>query len=351
MIKVEVKASKKYDILIDGGLLDRIGKLSAPFMKTKKCVVVTDSNVAPLYLEMVKKSLENEGVNVKTFVFPAGEKSKNGNTYLSLLNFMAEEQLCRNDMLFALGGGVVGDMSGFAAATFLRGIPYIQIPTTILAAVDSSVGGKTAIDLDKGKNLAGAFYQPSLVVCDTDTLKTIDDENYKGSMAEVIKYAIIRDRELFSYLEKGNCDMAKIIETCVSIKSQIVENDEFDKGERQLLNFGHTIGHAVECDANFEIIHGKAVAIGMAKMALCAEKNKLCTKECAEKIISLIEKYNLPTDYDIDKEKLISLMLSDKKVMGEKINLIVPREIGNCEIYPVSRENLSSFLEGGKNEN
>lgn len=351
MIKVEVKASKRYDILIEGGLIDKVGKLSSPFMKTKTAVIVTDSNVAPLYLERVKKSLENEGVNVKTFIFPAGEKSKNGNTYLSLLNFMAGEQICRNDMLFALGGGVVGDMTGFAAATFLRGIPYIQIPTTILAAVDSSVGGKTAIDLDKGKNLAGAFYQPSLVICDTDTLKTLDSENYKSGMSEVIKYAIIRDKELFAYLENGECDMAKIIEICTTIKSQIVERDEFDKGERQLLNFGHTIGHAIECAANFEIIHGKAVAIGMAKMAHLAERNGLCTKMCKEKIISLIEKYKLPKSYDIDRENLISLMLSDKKVMGGEINLIVPREIGNCEIYPVLREKLASFLEGEKNEN
>ncbi len=348
MIKVKVDASKSYEILIGRGLLAKAGELISPFMKTKTAVLVTDDKVASIYLDTVLSSLKKEGISAKTFIFPNGEKSKNSDTYIKILNFMAEHKICRKDTLIALGGGVVGDMAGFAAATYLRGIPFVQIPTTLLSAVDSSVGGKTAIDLSVGKNLVGAFYQPSLVICDSATLDTLDEENYKSGMAEVIKYAIIRDRELYSYLMEGECDIEKIIERCTTIKSEIVNADEFDTGIRQILNFGHTFGHAIEAHSNFSLIHGYAVAIGMCMMAHSAQKMDICSCDTAEKIIEIIKKYGLPTDYTITTEKIAELMLSDKKVMGESLNMIVPKEIGKCEILPISTENIISFIKGEK---
>lgn len=348
MIKVKVDASKSYDILIGRGLLSKAGELISPFMKTKTAVLVTDDKVAALYLDPFLQSLKKEGINAKTFIFPNGEKSKNSDTYIKLLNFMAEEKICRRDTLLALGGGVVGDMAGFAAATYLRGIPFVQIPTTLLSAVDSSVGGKTAIDLSRGKNLVGAFYQPSLVICDSATLDTLDEKNYKSGMAEVIKYAIIRDSELYSYLMEGECDIEKIIERCTTIKSEIVNADEFDTGIRQILNFGHTFGHAIEADSKFSLIHGYAVAIGMCMMANSAKKIDICSCDTADKIIEIIKKYGLPTNYDISAEKMAELMLSDKKVMGKSLNMIVPKEIGNCEILPVPTEDIISFIKGEK---
>ncbi len=348
MIKVKVEASKKYDIVIGRGLLENAGEYIAPFAKNKMAVLISDDKVFALYGEKVKASLKDAGINCVTFTFPNGEQSKNSDTYIQILNFMAENKICRKDILIALGGGVVGDMAGFAAATFLRGIPFIQIPTTLLAAVDSSVGGKTAIDLSVGKNLVGAFYQPSLVLCDCDTLNTLDEENYKSGMAEVIKYAFIKDKNLYDYLVSGNCDIEKIISICTKIKSEIVNADEFDTGIRQILNFGHTFGHAIETYSNFKLIHGYAVAIGMCMMAKSAEKLEICSKETAQKIIALIEKYGLPTSYDISDETVASLMLSDKKVMGSSINMIVPKEIGQCEILPVPTENILNFIKGTK---
>jgi len=346
--KVRVEASKSYDILIGRNLLSSSGELISPLMKTDTAIIVTDDKVASLYLDKVVSSLNDKGITCHTFIFPNGEASKNSDTYIKLVNFMAEKKICRRDTLVALGGGVCGDMAGFAAATFLRGIPFIQIPTTLLACVDSSVGGKTAIDLSVGKNLVGAFYQPSLVICDCDTLETLDDMNFKSGMAEVIKYAVIRDKNLFSYLLSGERDIEEIIRICVSLKSEIVNADEFDTGIRQILNFGHTFGHAIEAYSKFSLIHGYAVAIGMCMMASSAEKLGICSKEVADKIKDITQKYGLPTSYDISDETVMELMLSDKKVMGKTINMIVPREIGNCEIYPVETESILSFIKGVK---
>ena len=344
MKKVFVNASRKYDILIGRNLLKDTGSIIEPLLKTDTVIIVCDDKVSSLYLDTVKASLKDKICH--TFVFKNGEASKNFDTYEKLVNFMAEKKICRKDTLIALGGGVCGDMAGFAAATFLRGISFIQIPTTLLAQVDSSVGGKVAIDLPSGKNLVGAFYQPSLVICDCDTLNTLDAENYKSGMAEVIKYALIKDKEFYSYLLKDEIDMEYIIEKCTSIKSEVVNVDEFDTGERQLLNFGHTFGHAVEINSNFALSHGSSVAVGMCMAAQTAAKRGLCTNETAEKITEIIKMYNLPITYDISCETLLNLMLSDKKVMGKTINMILPREIGNCEIHPVETENLLSFIKG-----
>ena len=248
MNTVTVRASRQYDILIGQGLLPTLGAEAKKLGKAQKICVVSESNVYPLYGAAVEESLKSAGFSVVSYVFPAGEESKNGQIFLDLLNFLAENQLTRSDMIVALGGGVVGDLAGFAAASYLRGIRFIQVPTTLLAAVDSSVGGKTAIDLPAGKNLAGAFCQPSLVLCDTDTLNSLPLDIFRDGCAEVIKYGVLYDPKLFAHLEEKGLafDREAVITRCVELKRDVVMEDEFDTGARMKLNLGHTVGHGLE---------------------------------------------------------------------------------------------------------
>ena len=263
--------SKSYDIEIERGLLPHVGgKIKTLLPKAEKIAIITDSHVGPLYVSLLRESLEKEGFASTVLIFPAGEENKNLKTLGSLYDRLAEAGLTRSDAVLALGGGVTGDMGGLAAATFLRGVAFIQIPTSLLAAVDSSVGGKVAIDLSSGKNLVGAFYQPKAVFIDPDLLKTLPVHYLHDGLAEVIKYGCIMDKELFMRLEKIQNDAEllacadEIIETCCNIKARIVEHDEFDTGERMLLNFGHTLGHAVEKKFHFDrYSHGEGVGIGM----------------------------------------------------------------------------------------
>ena len=349
MKTVTVRASKTYEIKIGPGLLDTVGTEAAKLGKAEKVCLVSDSNVFPLYGQKVTASLENAGFCVSTFVFPAGEENKNGNTFLSLLNTLAEQQLTRTDLIVALGGGVVGDLAGFAAACYLRGIRFIQIPTTLLAAVDSSVGGKTAIDLPAGKNLAGAFCQPSLVLCDTDTLNTLPREFFRDGCAEVIKYAVLYDPALFETLQQNELafDREAVIARCVELKRDVVMEDEFDTGSRMKLNLGHTIGHGVEACSHFAVSHGKAVAIGMAIVARAAEKTGTCSTDCSEKIQKRLQSFGLPIDTVYSAADLFRCALSDKKRSGSTVWLIIPREIGSCEIVPTPVSQLTTFIEAG----
>ena len=346
MKQIEVNASRRYPVIIGSGILPRITEL---LPNGARVCIVSDSQVWPLYGESLAALLCRQNILFEYFTFPAGESSKNAETYLSLLNFLAENHFTRTDCIIALGGGVVGDLAGFAAATFLRGIPYIQVPTTLLAAVDSSVGGKTAIDLDAGKNLAGAFCQPRLVLCDTDTLDTLPEHIFRDGCAEVIKYGVLYDPALFDHLtDKGLAfERENVIARCVELKRDVVMEDEFDTGARMKLNLGHTIGHGVEAQSHFEISHGKAVAIGMAIVATAAVKNSICSPETAERIISTINTFGLPTQTQFDADSLFHSALSDKKRSGGTVNLIVPVEIGNCLIYPMNVTNLKSFIEAG----
>ncbi len=349
MKTIEVSASRKYDVVIGSGLLPTLGKRIKKLCKATKAVVVSDSNVFPLYGEAVTQSLRDTGLSVNHFVFPAGEESKNGSVYLELLNFLAENQLTRTDCLIALGGGVVGDMTGFVAATYLRGIAYIQVPTTLLAAVDSSVGGKTAIDLPAGKNLCGAFCQPRLVLCDTDTLDTLPADIFRDGCAEVIKYGILYDERLFSDLEHTGLDFNReaVIARCVELKRDVVMQDEFDTGARMRLNLGHTIGHGVEACSGYQIPHGKAVAIGTAIVARAAVTNGHCSKETKDQILRILALFGLPTACDFTAENLLHSALSDKKRAGNTVSLIIPRAIGRCDICPISVENLLPFIKAG----
>ena len=343
MRTVTVKASKSYDIYIGSGLLATLGEEAKKLGKAQKICIVSESTVFPLYGAAAKESLENSGFEVMSYVFPSGEESKNGATFLDLLNFLAENKLTRSDMIVALGGGVVGDLAGFAAASFLRGIRFIQVPTTLLAAVDSSVGGKTAIDLPAGKNLAGAFCQPSLVLCDTDTLNSLPVDVFRDGCAEVIKYGVLYDPALFAHLEEKGLDFDReaVITRCVELKRDVVMEDEFDTGARMKLNLGHTIGHGVEARSNFGLSHGKSVAIGMAIVSRASN----CPDTA--RILAILEKFGLPATTDYPVEDIYTYTLSDKKRSGGTVKLIIPKAIGNCVIVPTPVENLKSFIQAG----
>ena len=349
MNTVTVSASKTYQVQIGNGLLTTIGDAARKLSVAKKVAIISDSNVWPIYGKTVTSSLEDASFEVKHFIFPAGENSKNGLTYLEILNFLAECKFTRSDLLIALGGGVVGDITGFVAATFLRGIQYVQIPTTLLSMVDSSVGGKTAIDLPAGKNLAGAFYQPILVVCDTATLDTLPENISREGSAEVIKYGILYDENLFSHLETFALDFDKIsvITRCVELKRDVVADDEFDRGARQKLNLGHTVGHGIEAASNFELSHGTCVAIGTAIVARAAAKLGFCTAETCDKILNILHNFGLPVSTDTNGATIYDHALSDKKRDGDTVNLIIPQDIGNCIIHKVSLPEMKSFIEAG----
>lgn len=346
---VTVNASKRYDIKIGSGLLASVGSEAAALGKATKACIVSDDRVFPLYGSIVSSSLESAGFEVTSYVFPAGEESKNGANYLTLVNTLAENTLTRTDLIVALGGGVVGDLAGFAAATFLRGIRFIQIPTTLLAMVDSSVGGKTAIDLPAGKNLCGAFCQPSLVLCDTDVLNTLPEDIFRDGCAEVIKYGVLYDPALFAHLQKTGLsfDREAVIRKCVEWKRDVVMEDEFDTGARMKLNLGHTIGHGVEARSHFGLSHGKSVAIGMAIVSRAAVKFGLCSDADYHALEAVLDTFGLPVRTEYTADELYTYTLSDKKRSGGTVKLIIPRSIGCCEIVPTPVTELKSFIEAG----
>lgn len=349
MKKIHVTASTEYDISIGSGVLDELGRELKGLTKAKTVVLVSDSNVFPLYGERCLKNLKESGFDAKSFVFKAGEASKCMKTYEELLEFLCESRLTRSDALVALGGGVTGDMTGFAAATYQRGIAYVQVPTTLLAAVDSSVGGKTAIDLKAGKNQVGCFYQPVAVLCDTDTLDTLPESEFRCGMAEVIKYGMLGNARFFSeLLEKdAKAMIGHIIEVCVTMKRDIVQRDEFDKGERMLLNFGHTFGHAAEKCSGFSMLHGEGVAMGMATITKAACKLGFCDETTVEFMDKILDKYGLPKTIPYGVDELLDAALADKKIAGSEINLIVPVKVGRCEIEKVPSTALSDWLKAG----
>lgn len=347
MKKLKVNAGKGYDILIEKGLIKDCGKYISAVTRAKKTAVVTDSNVAPLYLEAVEKSLKEQGFEVVSYIFEAGEESKTTKTLVEIVEFLAENELTRDDLVVALGGGVCGDIAGFAAAVYLRGIDFVQIPTTLLAQVDSSVGGKTAVDLPQGKNLCGAFHQPSLVLIDALALDTLSEHYFSDGMGEVIKYGCIKSASLFERLQReGAKDFIEdLIFECVDIKRQVVENDEKEHGERALLNFGHTCGHAIEKLWSFKTVsHGEAVGIGMAMIAQAGENAGITEKGTCEKICALLEKYNLKTKDTHSAEEIVSAMNADKKRTGAGIKLAVISKIGESYVLPVEAEKIAGFF-------
>lgn len=345
MRSVTVKTSATYEVLIGSGLLQKAGEAVKKVISPCKAAIVTDSTVVHLYEETVRKSLTEAGFSVCTFVFPAGEASKNIHTLSHLLEFLAKEEMTRTDLIVALGGGVTGDLAGFGAAVYLRGISFVQIPTTFLAAIDSSVGGKTAVDLEAGKNLAGAFYQPKLVLCDTDVLQTLPEVVFADGIAEALKYGVLGDDALFEKIARGDFrqELEEIIETCVSMKRDVVEEDEFDTGKRQLLNLGHTFGHAIEQKSHFQMTHGHAVAIGMHLIAKAAEAKGIAEKGTAAAIAKALEQNQLPKETEFSPAEVAEGTLRDKKRRGGTISFVFPKKIGACEIVKIPVEEVEAL--------
>ena len=343
---------KSYWIKIAAGLLAAAGdEIRRVLPQTEKIAVITDSNVAPLYGERLRKSLEMAGFSVTVWEFPAGEESKNLAVLGRLYEGLAAAGLTRSDAIVALGGGVTGDMAGLAAATYLRGIAFIQIPTSLLAAVDSSVGGKVAVDLPQGKKLVGAFYQPKLVLIDPELLYTLPPRFLHDGLAEVIKYGCIRDTGLFTRLEQLPGDAAllaqaeEIIAACCTIKARIVAQDEFDTGERMLLNFGHTLGHAVEKAFHYDTYsHGEAVGLGMVLLTSQAEKLGLTDPGTAAKIAALLQKFSLPVEITLPREEFIKTIALDKKKRGSQLTLVLIKDIGEGYLHTIENRDLPNYL-------
>lgn len=347
MSNLTIHTRTPYNIFIGNHILDDLGKAVSEQFSPCTAAIITDDIVAGLYLDRVESSLKHWGFQAISFVFPNGERSKNLTVYGELLEFLAAEKLTRSDIIIALGGGVVGDMAGFTAATYLRGIPYVQVPTTFLAAIDSSVGGKTAVNLKAGKNLAGSFYQPSLVWCDYATLKTQTYDRFSDGIAEAIKYGVIGDKELFRMLQEEDLwkSMETIIIRCLTIKDRLVREDEFDRGSRQLLNLGHTLGHAIEKKSDFQISHGHAVAMGMALIAQVGTAQGLSSIDCATSIAEALRKHQLPTESPFSVASYLDAIKNDKKRSGDSIRFVIPQKIGQCVLYTVAVDELQSFLE------
>ncbi len=346
---IDVSASRSYQVIIGIDLLKDTAAYIQRIIAPAKALIVTDSNVAPLYAEQVANSLKNANIQTTQTWIPAGERSKTLDHFCNLLYTLSNEQLTRSDVIIALGGGVVGDLAGFAASCYLRGIPYIQIPTSLLAMVDSSVGGKTAVNLPKGKNLAGAFYQPSLVLCDINVLNTLPEEHFLEGCAEIVKYGILYDPQILeTLLNVGRAfDRQGVIARCIELKRQVVSEDEYDSSIRQMLNFGHTIGHAIERLSDFRVTHGYSVAIGMAVVTRATAALGLCDEVTKNIIIKTLIKLGLPTKTSFNPQDIAKIILSDKKRTGDTINMILPETIGNCVFYPIKTNQLETFLKAG----
>lgn len=346
MKRVHVAANKPYDVLIERGLLSQAGQvLKAVLGKTCKAAILTDDTVSALYGDAVEQSLRADGFETCRFAMPHGEANKTLAVWGSMLDALAENHLTRTDCVVALGGGVVGDMAGFAAASYLRGIPFMQIPTTLLAMVDSSVGGKTGANLPSGKNQVGAFYQPRVVLCDPDTLQTLPRDTLADGVAESIKYGVLGNPPLFDLLASGawQGQTEHVIETCVAAKAQLVAEDERDTGSRQLLNLGHTLGHAIEKCSGFAISHGHAVAIGMVCAARLSARLGLCDPSVETQIAAALAANNLPTSAPYSAQALCEVALSDKKRAGDKLTFVLPEKIGRCKLYPVNVAQLDEM--------
>ena len=339
---------RSYPVLIEEGLVDRAGAAIAQRLPGAAVAIVTDDHVAPLYLARVEASLKASGVRCEAIVLPHGEPTKCLAQLARLYDFLCAAHITRKDAVLALGGGVIGDLAGLAAATFLRGVHFIQMPTTLLAQVDSSVGGKVAVDLPQGKNLVGAFYQPEMVLCDPQTLQTLTDDYWHDGLGEVVKYGAIGDAELFALLEGcapgGRAALMRridvILQRCIQAKADVVAQDERDTGLRMTLNFGHTVGHAVETCQHYDgLRHGEAVALGMAVITRLSEARGLTEAGTSARLEKLLCALGMPTALpDVPAETLISAMGMDKKSEGRALRVILLRKIGECYIHPTTAE-------------
>lgn len=349
--EIKLHASRSSTILIGYGLKEEAGRIIRKNVGGAKAVLVCDETVGGLYGNDMAASLAADGYDVSVFSFPAGEQSKNLQTYSELLGFAAKHELSRSDVLIAFGGGVAGDLGGFAAATYMRGINLVQIPTSLLAMVDSSVGGKTAVDLPQGKNLAGAFYQPDLVICDPSFLKTLPSRIYQDGFAEIIKYGILSGRALFDRIKTPEAvareDIRDIIADCIELKAKITESDEKDRDTRQMLNLGHTAGHAIEVLSGYEVSHGRSVAAGLLVIAAASHAAGICSGNCMREVREAIEAWKLCDASLPGAGEISHAAFSDKKRRGEKITAVFIKDIGDCFLKSMSFADFSALIEAG----
>lgn len=341
---IKVNTEIAYNVIVENGAIDKTGEVVAAMYKSgTRVMIISETNVYPIYGKRVTDSLEANGFKVSSFVFMAGEERKTLATVMEMYRVLAENGFTRSDLIITLGGGVTGDMGGFAAATFLRGMDFIQIPTSLLAQVDASVGGKTGVDLPYGKNLVGAFHQPRAVITDPSVLRTLPKEFFVDGMGEVVKYGCIWDKDLFHDLETGVAlkDIENTICKCIDCKRELVEEDPNDTGRRMILNFGHTFGHALEKLHGFTgLSHGRAVAVGMLMATRISESMNLTVKGTAKRLEELLTALGLPTEADFPADKIIDATALDKKSKGKTLNLILMKEIGDCFIHPAERNYL-----------
>ena len=340
---VHIETGTPYDVLIERGLIDSVGECIAKGLGVFKIALISDETVDRLYGDRVQSSLLSAGHRVIRLTFPGGEANKTPETVIRLQSSLLESEITRSDLIVALGGGIVGDVAGFTAATYLRGIRFVQIPTTLLAALDSSVGGKTGVNLIGYKNQIGAFWQPSMVLCDPNVFSTLTEEQYADGMAEAIKYGVAFDRSLFEMLYADH-DISEVIRRAVTIKGDVVAADERDVGVRRLLNFGHTVGHAIETFTEHEFTHGQAVAVGMIIATRGALRMGYCRENFLDDLIGCITYRGLPNAVLATTEELISAMRSDKKRTGDEIALILPRRLGECAVETVPISDLEKYF-------
>lgn len=357
--------NRSYEVIIGSDLLGEVGRLIATRMGKVRCAVVTDTNVAMKHLANLEGAIKTNNQLLGSILLPAGESSKSFSKLIDLSERLLSMGLERGDVVLALGGGVIGDIAGFAAGIIRRGVRFVQVPTSFLAQVDSSVGGKTGINTPQGKNLIGVFHQPSLVVVDIETLKTLPDREMRAGYAEVVKYGLIQDADFFSWLEmnwksifqRSGPELINAIETSIKTKSDIVSRDELETGDRALLNLGHTFGHALEAMAGFSerLLHGEAVALGIAMAFRFSEELGVCPKGTAKKVANHINEVGLPTELNKilsskdDIEKLMKLMAQDKKVKNGKLTFILASDIGKAFIArDVDEKKVIAFLEHEK---
>lgn len=353
MKTLHVNTGRPYQILIENGILTDCGEYIRKCSRANRAMIISDSNVFPLYGKAVYDSLASNGFAVYTHVFPAGEQSKRLSSIEAMYADLAGNQFTRSDLIVALGGGVTGDMAGFAAASYLRGVGFVQIPTSLLAQVDSSVGGKTGVDIEEGKNLVGAFWQPKLVLIDPGTLSTLPPRFFSDGMAEVIKYGCIKSLSLFERLER--CDIKReindIIFKCVDIKRAVVERDEHEAGERMLLNFGHTLGHSLEKLYHYTgLTHGEAVAVGMVMMTRASEHTGMTKGGTLARLIPLLKKYGLPVSDPADCKAVAEGAFTDKKSSGSDINIVLLHEIGDSFTKKLAKTGFYDFCKINEKE-
>lgn len=350
-------ASADYDVTVGAGTLSELGRISRNAAGGARCCVVSETNVAPLYADAAEASLAGAGYSVaERIVFAAGEQSKRLATLGDILEALAERELTRADVVVALGGGVTGDMAGLAAALYLRGVAVVQVPTSLLAMVDSSVGGKTAVDLAAGKNLAGAFWQPAAVVADVRCLASVSPELFRDSCGEVVKHAVLADAALLDELtarpltadQLDEARLADVVARNVAIKRDVVDADERESGVRQTLNLGHTIGHAIEAASDFTLGHGSCVAAGLCMMVRASARRGWCSDETAGRVEACVAAHGLPTGSELGADVLMRYMAHDKKRRGDGVNVVVPAEVGRCEVRRVSLDELAELVALGR---